>query len=248
MADFHQLRSLRDESSATWSQLNQIAEELAKYQPTAPLPSLDHLKYSDFEQVYEPSDDTYLLLDALLYEFTNGSFARLDGPVLEIGCGSGVPSVFFRTRCDSSTISFATDINEAALVATKKTAAANKVNLHLVRCDLASSLVARLAGTVSVIIFNPPYVPTDDDEVGSLGIEAAWAGGKDGRRVIDRFIGQCSTLLQRPRGIGYLVTVDDNRPEDLARVFRDKELSMKPLFRRRAHNEFLTIQKITWIT
>ena len=41
---------------------------------------------------------------------------------------------------------------------------------------------------MDILLFNPPYVPTESDEVCGTGIEASWAGGVDGREVIDRFI------------------------------------------------------------
>ena len=58
MAEFHPLRDLHDKTSASWSTLNIEAEKKAKAADCASMPSLDHLCIKDFENVYEPSDDT----------------------------------------------------------------------------------------------------------------------------------------------------------------------------------------------
>lgn len=147
-----------------------------------------------------------------------------------------------------------------------------KIKLEFVQCDLATPFLSTLQNQIDCLIFNPPYVPTPDSEVvdvtgvsnnnnendndndGDVGvvdddkmIEASWAGGERGRRVIDRVISQIGTLLSKPNGVAYLVTVDDNDPYELACIFQERHgLLMKPLVRRRARNEFLTIQKITW--
>lgn len=280
MADFHPLRSLHDEveKDLEWDALNELATQLAATQPTAPLPSLEHLSYRDYEHVYEPSHDTFLLLDALQYEMDQllrqrNAFQNRTDPVicLEIGCGSGVPSVFFRTqwlllgqesraRPAPPLVSWVTDVNPRALQITLQTfqKAAHQHDefpamvqqaVQAVQCDLAAALLPRLQHQVTFILFNPPYVPTPDEEVGGTSIAASWAGGAQGRRVIDRAVPQLAQLLEEDdepnAAAAYLVTVDDNRPAELAVLMAEHRLRMRPLFRRRSHNEFLTVQKIT---
>jgi hypothetical protein len=58
MTDWHPLRSLEDATSNAWASRNEEAEARAKNAPRAKMPALDHLKIKDFEDVYEPSDDT----------------------------------------------------------------------------------------------------------------------------------------------------------------------------------------------
>eukprot|EP00878_Enallax_costatus_P028508 GHUV01030796.1.p1 GENE.GHUV01030796.1~~GHUV01030796.1.p1 ORF type:complete len:178 (+),score=75.43 GHUV01030796.1:305-838(+) len=72
----------------------------------------------------------------------------------------------------------ATDINPAALTAAAQTLDYHGVHdVELVQADLVAGLMPRLAGTVDLLLFNPPYVPTPDEEVLCDGIARAWAGG-----------------------------------------------------------------------
>lgn len=50
-------------------------------------------------------------------------------------------------------------------------------------------------------------------QVGSRGIEAAWAGGERGREVTDRFLPAVAQLLST-EGLFYLITIAENDPGD----------------------------------
>ncbi|KAL6755177.1 S-adenosyl-L-methionine-dependent methyltransferase [Haematococcus lacustris] len=171
--------------------------------------------------VYEPSDDTFLLTDALEAAVQQwpalepGSRPRM---VLELGCGSGYVtcSLALMVRQLGLALSLlAVDHSRAALDATHQTLHNHQVQgVDLIQGDLLSSLQHRSPASLDMVIFNPPYVPTPDAEVQSRGLSSAWAGGFKGRRVIDRFMPQLSRVL-RCGGQLLLVAVAENDPQDL---------------------------------
>jgi release factor glutamine methyltransferase len=76
------------------------------------------------------------------------------------------------------------------------------------------------------------------------GISAAWAGGTDGRLVIDRFIPQIFPLLAE-NGSCFLVLVKENKPEELKRLLIEKyDLQLHYVIEKRARNEHLIVVKI----
>jgi hypothetical protein len=60
--------------------------------------------------------------------------------------------------------------------------------------SLAHPLMSRLGHAVDILVFNPPYVPTSDEEVDAAqcdaGIAGSWAGGTDGMQVTDALLRQ----------------------------------------------------------
>ncbi|GAA5825896.1 hypothetical protein JCM11251_000043 [Rhodosporidiobolus azoricus] len=212
-----------------------------------PTPLTNHLSARDFESVYEPAEDTFILLDALEQdqELLKGSTV-----CLEVGSGSGCVSAFLGAICGaSSALYLCTDLNPPSTRATLQTSLANSVPLHPVLTDLTSSLLPRLTRQVDVLIFNPPYVETEDleaEEAQKDGvIERAWAGGEGGMRVTDRLLEQVETLLS-PRGLFYLVAVPQNKPLEIISNMKERYgLHGEIVLRRRAGREHLHILRFS---
>ncbi len=128
------------------------------------------------DQVYQPEDDTYLLLRAALREVHPAD------RVLEVGTGSGRIAAGIAETGARVT---GTDINPHAVLA------ARSCGIETVRTDLA----AGLAGPFDLIVFNPPYLPTSPEDRIDDWLEYALDGGPDGRRVIERFARDLGRVL-----------------------------------------------------
>ncbi|PNS21287.1 hypothetical protein CAC42_1066 [Sphaceloma murrayae] len=139
-----------------------------------PTPSTSHVPY---ERVYEPAEDSYLLLDTLSssaeISFLKTRFPGSSTPLLcEVGTGSGVVLAFVASNAHtifgrSDVLALGIDVNPYACTATAKTirtaldASSDTVDtrphfIGAINSDLTSSLKP---GSVDVLIFNPPYVP-----------------------------------------------------------------------------------------
>ncbi|XP_036242015.1 methyltransferase N6AMT1 isoform X1 [Molothrus aeneus] len=206
-----------------------------------PTPRYEHLGPRGlFRDVYEPAEDTFLLLDALERDADSLREARVD-ICLEIGSGSGVVSTFLASSIlGPNALYICTDINPMAAYCTQETALLNNVHLQPVITDLVKGLSPRLNGKVDLLLFNPPYVVTPSEEVKSQGIEASWAGGKQGREVMDRVFPLVPDLLS-PGGLFYLVTIKENNPDEILETMKKSGLKGTRVLSRQAGQEMLTV-------
>jgi release factor glutamine methyltransferase len=141
----------------------------------------EHPEIDVSDGVYPPSDDTYLLLDAIDF--------RPEDSVLDVGCGAGLGTVIAASKA-SSVVGI-----DISLDAAKNTAANLKKNNRersagIVQSDLLSAISIR--SRFSIILFNPPYLSADDN---STMMDRAYIGGKLGSELTQRFIGQASRHL-----------------------------------------------------
>ncbi|GAA5991237.1 hypothetical protein JCM5350_005951 [Sporobolomyces pararoseus] len=207
-----------------------------------PTPSTSHLKAVDFESVYEPAEDTFILLDGLEQdvELLKGSTI-----CLEIGSGSGCVSAFLGSVCGSSSALYlCTDLNPHATRCTLETGVANKVPLNPILTNLTSSLLPRLTRQIDVLVFNPPYVETEDEEAYDAQfdgtIEKAWAGGESGMKITNKVLEQVELLLSE-RGMFYLVAIPQNKPLEILQQMKARGLEGEITLKRRAGREHLHI-------
>lgn len=197
-------------------------------------------------EVYEPCDDSFALVDALLAD--RAYLADLQPSLcLEVGCGSGyviTSLALILGNCgNNDDVQFlATDISKAAVHTTLSTLEAHHVNADVIVADLVSGLENELSGTVDVLVFNPPYVPTPEDEVGVDGIMSSWAGGDRGRTVIDRMLSIIDSLLSS-KGTFYLVTATANNPGEICQIMRRKGFASRIIVQRSTEEESLHVLK-----
>src|SRR4030042_6985306 len=137
--------------------------------------------------VYEPQEDSYLLLKyvkQLAY-----------GKVIDIGTGSGILAEGAASNSQVKRV-YAVDIDEDAVSNLKK------CKSEKIKC-MKSDLFASVNEKFDVIIFNPPYLPADENDK-----DSALAGGKKGHELIHEFLKQAKKHL---RAGGFILMVFSNR-------------------------------------
>lgn len=146
------------------------------------------MKIGDFKietnnNVYEPSDDSYLLAENLMI--------KKGDEVLEIGTGSGIVAINASTLAK---LVIATDINYDALKLAEKNVKINEIkNIDLCFGNLFEPVKNK---KFDLILFNPPYLPTEKDDILEDDLNHAFDGGIDGMKVITPFINQVKDYLK----------------------------------------------------
>jgi release factor glutamine methyltransferase len=139
------------------------------------------------DDVYEPAEDTFLFAENL--PVCEGE------TVLDVGTGCGLLGILAARRASKVV---AIDLNPYAIRCAKENSILNCVSskIDFVQTSFFTALNSKV--TFDLILFNAPYLPSDEDEV-KTWIGRSWAGGADGRKVVDCFISEVSHYL-KPSG------------------------------------------------
>jgi len=165
-----------------------------------------------FDGVYNPSDDSYLLLEAVK--------DKKKLKALDMGCGAGIIAINLAKQGCKVT---AVDVNEKAIENTKVNAEINGVDIEVFKSDLFSNVKGRF----ELITFNPPYLPTEGEDV-------AWDGGREGIEVIRKFLKDAHKHLEENGEIYVVMSSLGNTKkifDEFRKIYRfDKVLSKRFFF------------------
>lgn len=233
-----------------------------------PTPDTSHVS---FDTIYEPSEDSYLFLDTLSStsesKWLSERFQKDAGTsnpvplVVEAGTGSGVVLAFVAAQSQAifgrrDILTLGTDVNRNACLATQETVSTalkappgnpetasashlQTVHISSLTADLCSSL---RPSSVDVLLFNPPYVPSEElpalptaaqndtataqamsrsakFESDSYFLSLTYAGGADGLETTNRLLDAIPGILS-PRGVAYVLLCKQNRPDEVKERIR----------------------------
>lgn len=212
------------------------------------------------DKVYEPSEDSYLLMDSLEADsqFLQGRFGSRVPLILEIGTGSGIVVTFLQRLILPGAICIASDVNRHACRTVLNTASANET-IHsgglsprdaIDTCQMALTSGIR-KGEIDVLLFNPPYVPAEDvpiipaSEEDPTWLDLALLGGEDGMGVTQVVLDSLHEILEPTRGVAYILFCARNKPDQIAEEMRQRGWAVETVLGRRAGWEVLTVLKFT---
>lgn len=210
----------------------------------------------DYNYVYDPSEDTFLLMDCLEKDYTENFIQKHSGNEtkatlsLEIGSGSGMISSFIYSNkiFGKNNIHISSDINHLALGETLKTVKLNskKEKLSQYECLLTSLFDGFRDQVIDFFVFNPPYVPSEklpeEDDLLNLALE----GGLDGMEVTSILLDSIASKMS-PQGIGYILFCAQNKPsrvcEEFNAKYKEEGLVMELVDKRKCAWEVLSVYR-----
>jgi HemK-related putative methylase len=123
------------------------------------------MKIERCQGVYEPEDDSYLLME----------IEEVRGKIIEIGCGTGIVGLSYAEAGANVTL---VDTSEKAVKCASRNATINRISANVVRTDMFGGI----KGKFDYCLFNPPYLPSEPPD------DPSWTGGIRGDEITIEFL------------------------------------------------------------
>lgn len=191
----------REVSIAEVDEIEAIVARRAAREPLQHITGVAHfrnLELSVGPGVFTPRPETEFVAQLGIDALRSSINSATPSPIaIDLGTGSGAIALSLATEVPDARV-FAVEKSEAAYPYTERNFARyGQANAELVLGDLADAF-GDLNHTVSVVVSNPPYIPTDaiprDLEVRLHDPDLALYGGEDGMSVI-RFVSSTARRL-----------------------------------------------------
>lgn len=190
------------------------------------------IDYKDYHQVipkdiYSPLEDTYLMLSVL----KNKLKIKKDS-FLEVGSGNGLIMLEMYDFFNNLTV---VDIDPKVIIHLKNIKKKFSLkNLKIIKSDLFSKIENE---KFDVIVFNPPYVPSEKIEFLSTD------GGKEGLEVIVPFLKSLKKHLNK-KGVCYLLISSHNNLRKIYKTIKESNLKYKKIIEKNIFFEKLIVIEI----
>ncbi len=153
-------------------------------------------------RVLIPRPETEQVVEVALVELRRLAGGR-PSTVVDLGTGSGAIALSVAVEVVTATVWGSDASPEALAVARANSAGIGRpgTRVRLVEGDWFSALPSELAGTVDVVVANPPYVAAGDDlpaEVREWEPAAALVAGATGLEHLERIVDEAPRWLARP--------------------------------------------------
>lgn len=172
--------------------------------------------------IYEPSDDSFLLSKYVKRYAKNKK-------VLDIGSGSGIQALTAKKAKAKSIL--ATDINKSAV---------KQISSLGIKARY-SNLLSNIKSKYDLILFNPPYLPEDENEDKYSSLITS--GGKKGDELTIRFLKQSKKNLTKNGTI--LIIISSLTPfERIKKTLEELDFKFKILESKNLFMERLSVLEI----